>query len=125
MDADKRGCTLISYNDVIVTGLTSTAPIGMLLLVYSILQIAYLNFGVERMSKVTTKFQITIPKEIRKAMNIMPGTDVGFKQEADKFYLIKNNKINPFDKWCGTLKLKKTADEIMSDLRGYGIESID
>ena len=69
------------------------------------------------MSKVTTKFQITIHKEIRKAINITPGTDVGFKQEADKFYLIKNNKMNPFDKWCGTLKLKKTTDEIMDIIK--------
>ena len=70
------------------------------------------------MSKVNTKFHITIPKEIRKAMNIMPGTDVEFKQESDKFYLIKNNRIDPFDKWCGARKLKKTADEIMAELRG-------
>lgn len=77
------------------------------------------------MSKVTVKYQITIPKEIRKAMNIMPGTTIGFEQKAGRFYLVKNNNINPIDKWHGSLKLNKTTDEIMTDLRGYGIESID
>ena len=77
------------------------------------------------MSKVTAKYQITLPKEIRKAMNIMPGTTVGFEQKAGRFYLVKNNDINPIDKWRGSLKLEKTTDEIMADLRGYGIESFD
>ena len=70
------------------------------------------------MSKVTAKYQITIPKEIRKAMNIMPGTNIGFEQKAGKFYLVKTNNINPIDKWRGSLKLKKTTNEIMTDLRG-------
>jgi AbrB family looped-hinge helix DNA binding protein len=77
------------------------------------------------MSKVTAKYQITLPKEIRKAMNIMPGTTVGFEQKAGRFYLVKNNNINPIDKWRGSLKLEKKTDEIMADLRGYGIESFD
>lgn len=77
------------------------------------------------MSKVTVKYQITIPKEIRKAMNIMPGATIGFEQKAGKFYLVKNNNIDPIDKWRGSLKLNNTTDEMMTDLRGYGIESID
>ena len=77
------------------------------------------------MSKVTAKYQITIPKEIRKTMNIMPGADIGFKQKAGKVYLVKNNNIDPIDKWRGNLRLKKTTDEIMTDLRGYENEGID
>lgn len=76
------------------------------------------------MSKVTAKYQITLPKEIRKAMNIMPGTTVGFEQQAGKFYLVKNNNMNPINKWRGCLKQKKTTDEIMSELRGYESEGI-
>ena len=74
---------------------------------------------------MSTKLQITLPKEIRKAMNIMPGADIGFEQKAGKFYLVKNNNVNHIDKWRGTWKLKKTTNEIMADLRGYDIESID
>ncbi len=58
-------------------------------------------------------------------MNIMPGADIGFEQKAGKFYLVKNNNVNHIDKWRGTWKLKKTTNEIMADLRGYDIESID
>lgn len=83
------------------------------------------DFGDKPMSKVTAKYQITIPKEIRKTMNIMPGTTIGFEQKAGKFYLVKNNNINPIDKWRGRLGLKKTTDEIMAALRGYEIEGID
>jgi len=84
-----------------------------------------IDFGDKPMSKVTAKYQITIPKEIRKTMNIMPGTTIGFEQKAGKFYLVKNNNLNPIDKWRGSLKLKKTTDEIMADLRGYENEGID
>lgn len=77
------------------------------------------------MSKVTAKYQITLPREIRKAMNIMPGTDIVFEEKAGKFYLLKNNQVDPIEKWRGTLTLKKSTNEIMVDLRGYDIESID
>ena len=61
----------------------------------------------------------------RKAMNIMPGTTVGFEEKAGKFYLVKNKRFNPIEKWRGCLKLNKKTDDIMADLRGYRIESID
>ena len=77
------------------------------------------------MSKVTAKFQITIPREVRIAMNIMPGVDVAFKEEKGKFYMVKNANFDPFVKWRGLLKTDKTVDAIMTDLRGYGIESLD
>ena len=77
------------------------------------------------MSKVTAKFQVTIPREVRDTLNIMPGVDVGFQKEKGKFYLIKNPNSAPIEKWRGVLKLKKSSDEIMAELRGYGIENID
>lgn len=77
------------------------------------------------MSRVTTKFQITIPRRVRIAMNIMPGVDVGFKREEGKFYLVKNADSDPIAKWRGALKTTKTTDVIMAELRGYGLESVD
>ncbi len=77
------------------------------------------------MSKVTAKFQITIPKEIRATLNIMPGVDVGFKEERGRFYLIKNPNSDPIEKWRGVIKDKKKTDEIIAELRGYGFESVD
>jgi AbrB family looped-hinge helix DNA binding protein len=77
------------------------------------------------MSKVTEKFQITIPPEVRTSLNIMPGVDVGFEEEKGRFYLVKNPNADPVEKWRGALRVNKVTDEIMKDLRGYGIESID
>jgi len=77
------------------------------------------------MSKVTAKFQITIPREIRTALNIMPGVEVGFNEEKGKFYLVKNPNADPIEKWRGALKVKKATDAIMAELRGYGIENSD
>ena len=71
-------------------------------------------------SKVTAKFQITIPKQIRNALNIMPGVDIGFKEEKGRFYLIKNPNTDPIEKWRGVIRGKKKTDEIVAELRGYG-----
>ena len=38
------------------------------------------------MSKVTAKYQVTIPPRIRAALNIMPGIEVDFQEE--KRYLL-------------------------------------
>ena len=77
------------------------------------------------MSKVTAKFQITIPHEVRTEMNIMPGVEMGFKKEKNRYYLTKNPKVNPIEKWRGAIKSKMCSDEMMKNLRGYGVESID
>jgi AbrB family looped-hinge helix DNA binding protein len=77
------------------------------------------------MSKVTQKFQITLPPKVRASLNIMPGVDMGFEEEKGRFYLVKNHKADPIEKWRGAIRLEKTTDEIMATQRGYGFESID
>ena len=77
------------------------------------------------MSKVTAKYQITIPPEIRRELNIMPGVDVGFKKVNGKFFIVKTPNVDPIEKWRGIVKTKETTDEVVAELRGYGIESID
>jgi AbrB family looped-hinge helix DNA binding protein len=77
------------------------------------------------MGKVTAKFQVTIPRDVRTALNIMPGVEVGFVEESGRFYLVKNPDADPIDKWCGRIRMSKSGDELVAELRGYGIESID
>lgn len=77
------------------------------------------------MSKVTDKFQITIPPEVRTSLNIMPGVDVGFEEDKGRFYLVKNPKKDPIEKWRGALRLNRNSNEIVAELRGYGIENIN
>ena len=40
------------------------------------------------MSKVTAKYQITIPLKVRTELGIIPGTEVDIIKEQDKYVLI-------------------------------------
>jgi len=53
--------------------------------------------------KVTSKGQVTIPKEIRDKLGIRPGEGLAFEEKNGVFYI----KKSPFDKWVGKLKKYK------------------
>ncbi|MBI9083873.1 MAG: AbrB/MazE/SpoVT family DNA-binding domain-containing protein [Desulfobacterales bacterium] len=76
--------------------------------------------GLMQQTKITTKYQITLPKEVRQAMNLKPGEQVSFKAENGRYYLVKNTQTNPIEKWRGTLRSGKRSDELVAELRGYG-----
>lgn len=42
--------------------------------------------------RVTSKGQVTIPKDVRDALGIGPGSDVGFREEEGKIVLVKNDE---------------------------------
>lgn len=71
-------------------------------------------------AKVTSKGQITIPKEVREKLGISPGEELGFVERRGVFFLRKPVKKSPFEKWMGRLKSLKGAesDKIIDDLRG-------
>lgn len=70
------------------------------------------------MSKVTRKYQITIPISVRKAIGIIPGSEVDIVRRGDDFVL----KVNPVEDlkrlWKGRFKNKKGSDEYMAEIRG-------
>jgi len=70
-------------------------------------------------AKVTSKGQITIPKQERDKLGIEPGEGISFIEKNGFFYIKKAVKKSPFDKWVGKLKtLKgKKSDEITAELR--------
>ncbi|MBI4405316.1 MAG: AbrB/MazE/SpoVT family DNA-binding domain-containing protein [Deltaproteobacteria bacterium] len=76
------------------------------------------------MSRVTTKGQVTIPKDIRDALGLAPGTHVGFRKEGSKFVLVKEIGETPDDylaEWVGRVKPfepNQTVDEMIDDMRG-------
>ncbi len=76
-------------------------------------------------TKVTAKYQITLPKEVRLAMNLIPGVQVTFKAENGRFYIVRDPQDDPIENWRGRLRLGKSSDELVAELRGYGLESID
>ena len=70
------------------------------------------------MSKVTSKYQITIPSEIRRALQIMPGMQIDIIKEDDK-YILAFDLINEIKKkWQGKFKDVISTDKYMDEIRG-------
>jgi len=70
------------------------------------------------MPRVTKKGQVTIPKKIREAMSIRPSSEVNFQVRNGECVLKRVVKGDPFEKWVGYLKIKKTTNKIIQELRG-------
>ncbi len=76
---------------------------------------------------VTTKGQVTIPKQLRDYLGLEPGSRVDFAWTADGQVVIrpvkpeKKSKKKPsrFDALRGTVKLGMSTDEYMNLIRGY------
>lgn len=71
-------------------------------------------------TKITSKGQITLPREIRKQLGVGPGDKVEFKELNGKFVVEKKIEYSPFDKYVGYLKKKRgqEPDVIIEELRG-------
>jgi AbrB family looped-hinge helix DNA binding protein len=70
------------------------------------------------MSKVTRKYQITIPINVRKTLGIIPGSEVDIVSKGGDFVL-KANPIEDLKRvWKGRFKNKKSSDEYMVEIRG-------
>ncbi|WP_456415757.1 AbrB/MazE/SpoVT family DNA-binding domain-containing protein [Thiolapillus sp.] len=66
--------------------------------------------------RVTTKGQVTIPRNIREAMGITPETEVDFVEEKGRYYIVKTDKpasSRNFSKLRGIATTRMTTDEIM------------
>jgi len=75
------------------------------------------------MPRVTTKGQVTIPKEIREALGIEPGDEITF-EKADSGYKIRKKAPttadgeDPFEKYRGSASSDDSMPERMRRLRG-------
>jgi len=70
------------------------------------------------MSKVTSKYQITIPVSVRKTLGIIPGSEIDIVPKGDDFVL-KTNPIEDLKRtWRGKYKDKKSSDGYMREIRG-------
>jgi len=72
-------------------------------------------------AKVTSKGQVTIPKEIREKLGVRPGEAVGFEEKDGVLVITKVVTTSPFDKWVGRLThLKgKRSDDLVKETRGH------
>ena len=75
------------------------------------------------MPRVTTKGQVTIPKEIRETLGIEPGDEVAFERTESGYELRKKEPTtaagnDPFEKYRGRAESDETMPERMRRLRG-------
>ena len=72
-------------------------------------------------AKVTSKGQVTIPKEVREKLGVRPGEAVGFEERDGVLVITKAVTKSPFDKWVGRLAhLKgKRSDDLVKEARGH------
>ncbi|MBN2710620.1 MAG: AbrB/MazE/SpoVT family DNA-binding domain-containing protein [Calditrichaceae bacterium] len=71
------------------------------------------------MSTLTQKGQITIPKRVRKILNIEQGDEILFEISDKNVIIKKGERKANFNKYIGFLKNKDghTSDEIVRQLR--------
>ena len=70
------------------------------------------------MSKVTAKYQITLPLEIRRKLGIVPGTEVDIIKEGKRYLLIVNPAEGLRKKWRGRYKNGEAGKEYIEKVRG-------
>jgi AbrB family looped-hinge helix DNA binding protein len=74
------------------------------------------------MPRVTTKGQVTIPKDIREAIGIEPGDEVVFERTESGYEIRKEaptaaDGSDPFEKYRGSAEGEATMPERMRRLR--------
>ena len=72
-------------------------------------------------AKVTSKGQVTIPKQVRERLGVQPGEDVSFEEKDGVIFMKKAMIKSPFDKWVGKLKHLKgrRSDDLVQEARGH------
>ena len=70
------------------------------------------------MSKVTAKYQVTIPPNVRGELGIVPGSEVDIRKEGDRYVLLVDPVAELKKKWRGKFKSKQSSDEYMNQIRG-------
>lgn len=82
------------------------------------------------MPRVTTKGQVTIPKEIRDSLGIRPGDTVTFEKTESGYEIRKEEPTtadgdDPFEKYRGSAESDDTMPERMRRLRGEYPRDVD
>lgn len=71
-------------------------------------------------TRVTTKGQVTIPKEVRERLGLRPGDELEFMEEKGVFRVRKRVPLEALKKWEGHLKhlAGRDPDELVEEMRG-------
>lgn len=72
--------------------------------------------------RITQKGQVTIPENIRKKYGFSPHSEIDFKEEKGKIYIVlikkKSQSAAIINRLRGSATVKMTTDEIMALTRG-------
>lgn len=66
--------------------------------------------------RVTTKGQVTIPRNVRERLGIVAETEIDFREDNGKFYIVKTDEPKPskrFKKLRGIATAKMSTEDIM------------
>jgi len=70
------------------------------------------------MSKVTAKYQITIPLAVRRELGIKPGQELDIARVDGKYVLIVNPISDLKQRWRGKFKSGEATDDYLKQVRG-------
>lgn len=70
------------------------------------------------MSKVTAKYQITIPMKVRQELGIVPGTEVDIAKKGGRYVLVVDPIKAIRQKWCGKFKDCIQTMAYLDEIRG-------
>jgi len=86
--------------------------------VYSNNIMGILILEVMQMSKVTAKYQITLPVKIRKELGIVPGAEVDIVKKGTKYVIVVDPIAEIRNKWRGKFKDETTTMDYLEQVRG-------
>lgn len=71
-------------------------------------------------TKVTSKGQVTIPKDVRERLGLRPGDEIEFVEDRRGFRVQKLMQVSPFKNYRGYLKhlAGRDPDELVEQMRG-------
>lgn len=69
-------------------------------------------------TRVSERGQVTIPKKLRKRLGIRPGQVLEVDEERGRVVMSKVVQEDVFERLTGILKLDKTTDELIEEMRG-------
>jgi AbrB family looped-hinge helix DNA binding protein len=73
----------------------------------------------QQTSKITSKAQTTVPKDVREALGLRPGDELEWKRDKAGFRVRKAPARSRIDRWVGVLAdIDEDVDELIERMRG-------